>query len=268
MVMDNPAAGFAQQFEQVTQLRFRDRSLLQQALTHSSYVNELSPAAPVADNERLEFIGDAILSFVVSDILYRRFPDLQEGGLTKLRAALVRREALARFAARLSLGDGVLVGRGEAESGGRERLSLLSDTFEAIVGAVYLDQGLEATRAFLDPLLEEELLRALDDRSLTRDPKSRLQEWSQAELGVTPRYRIVASQGPDHRKMFVAEVSLAGRSMGVGRGPSKQDSSQAAAAMALYRLDLNAPEYAADEEAEAAHPLPPVDWDHLNQRRS
>lgn len=268
MVMDNTATVFAVQFEEATQLRFRNRSLLVQALTHRSYVNELSLTAPMADNERLEFIGDAILSFVVSDVLYRRFPELQEGGLTKLRSVLVRREALARFATRLSLGDGVLVGRGEAESGGRQRLSLLCDTFEAIVGAIYLDQGLDAARAFLDPLLQEELQRAQDDRSLTRDPKSRLQEWSQAELGFTPRYRIVASQGPDHRKMFVAQVSLGGKPVGVGRGLSKQDSSQAAAAMALYRLSLNAPEYVVDEEAEAAHPLLPVAPEYLAKRGS
>lgn len=257
IVMDLTAA-VAEQIEQATQLRFNDRTLLQQALTHRSYVNELVAEPALADNERLEFIGDAILGFVVSDKLYRRFPGYPEGELTKLRSALVRCAALARCAKRLSLGDSVLVGRGEAESGGRQRSSLLCDTFEAIVGAIYLDQGLDAARAFLEPLIEEELQRVHEDWSLTRDSKSQLQEWSQGELGVTPRYRIVSSQGPDHRKLFVTEVSVAGRPIGVGRGLSKQDSSQAAAAMALHRLDLSVPDYAADMELESAHPLPPI----------
>ncbi|NJN81979.1 MAG: hypothetical protein HC802_06620, partial [Caldilineaceae bacterium] len=187
------------------------------------------------------------------------FPDYQEGELTKLRAALVRGAALARYARRLQFGQRMRLGKGEEESGGRKRTSLLSDVFEAVVGAIYLDQGMEVTRHFVLGLVEQELTLILSDESLTRNAKSRLQEWSQGHLNAAPRYKTLQADGPDHAKVFVSQVSLFQQPIGVGRGRSKQESSQAAAAMALHRLNLSAPEYEEDVELLMTHPLPELD---------
>ncbi|HUW08949.1 MAG TPA: ribonuclease III [Anaerolineae bacterium] len=215
-------------------LAFRDKSLLIRALTHRSYLNE-HPESLVDDNERLEFLGDAVLDFMVGEFVFDRFPDLAEGDLTNLRAALVRREALARFALQLELGSYLRMGRGEAESGGQERPATLCAAFEALVGALYLDQGLDRVRDFLLPLIEPELQLAQHE-ALAKDAKSRLQEWSQKELHATPKYRTVAEVGPDHAKEFTVEVSVGNQPYGSGVGPSKQIAAQAAAAAALARL--------------------------------
>lgn len=221
-------------FESATRLVFKDKSLLSRALTHRSLLNEY-PEFPIADNERLEFLGDAVLDFLVGEFVYDRFPELQEGDLTNLRAALVRREALAHFALQINLGNFLRMGRGEAESGGRERSATLCAAFEALVGALYLDQGLEQVKAFLLPFVEPELAR-VQQQALEKDPKSRLQEWSQAEIHATPHYRTVAERGPDHAKEFTLEVTVGGVPYGRGVGPSKQAAAQAAAAAAIQRL--------------------------------
>jgi len=212
-------------------LTFRDKSLLIHALTHRSYLNE-HPESPIEDNERLEFLGDAVLGFMVGEFVFNQFPHLREGDLTNLRAALVRREALAGFALTLELGRFLRMGRGEAESGGRERPATLCAAFEALVGALYLDQGLDTVRDFLLPLIEPELRQAQHE-ALAKDAKSRLQEWSQKELHTTPKYRTVAEVGPDHAKEFTVEVSIGKEARGSGVGPSKQVAAQAAAAAAL-----------------------------------
>jgi ribonuclease-3 len=216
-------------------LVFQDKTLLQKALTHRSYLNE-NPDYPFEDNERLEFLGDAVLDFVVGEHLYHRFPDQDEGTLTSLRAALVCTRALAEFAEQIGLGKHLLLGRGEDESGGRARPAVLCGAFEAMIGALYLDQSSAAVRAFIVPLFEPALERVLRD-DLTKDPKSVLQELSQAHLGHTPRYLTVDTRGPDHDKMFTVAVTINGVTYGKGKGRSKQEAAQNAAAEAMDQLD-------------------------------
>lgn len=235
----------ASEFERANGLSFRDKALLQRAFVHRSYVNENGSAQGYEDNERLEFLGDTVLSFVVSEELYLRYPEYQEGQLTSIRSALVRRESLARLATALGMGDYLLLGHGEEESGGRKRTAILCDVFEAVVGAIYLDQGREAVRDFVLPLMLRELER-IHHKALEKDPKSRLQEYVQSNMGVTPRYRMVESSGPDHNKTFVMRVMVGDQIYGVGAGQSKQDATQQAAAMALHRSGQYAPEYEQD----------------------
>ncbi len=223
-----------ERFESRTGLHFSDKTLLQRALTHRSFLNE-SPDFPLADNERLEFLGDAVLDFLVAEFLYHKFPEQREGPLTNMRAALVRRDTLARFARRISLGQFLLMGRGEVESGGRDRPGTLCAAFEALVGALYLDQGLEAVKDFLRPFIEPELDRVLQE-ALNKDAKSRLQEWSQAHFQATPYYRTVDERGPDHAKEFTVQALINGVVYGEGEGRSKQLAAQAAAQAALDTL--------------------------------
>lgn len=222
-------------------LEFNDFTLLKQALTHRSYINEHGVSSDTGDNERLEFLGDAVLDFLVGDMLYQRYTDLPEGDLTRLRAALVRTESLASLSRQIGLGKALRMGRGEEHTGGRERITNLCAVFEALVGALYLDQGLPAVKNFvtphLDTLLEQILIEASD-----RDARSSLQEWSQAELNLTPMYRTVSSSGPDHQKEFLVEVLIGGVVAGQGIGRSKQAGAQAAARSALENIkDKNPP---------------------------
>lgn len=222
------------ELEQRLGFEFRDKSLLQRALIHRSYLNE-HPECPLEDNERLEFLGDAVLDFVTGAYLYHRFPELREGPLTNLRSMLVRRTTLARFARQLGLGRCMLMGHGEAESGGRHRPANMCAAFEALVGALYLDQGLDSVRRLLEPLILPEISRALQE-SLEKDPKSHLQELAQARMHRTPRYATVAESGPDHAKVFTVEVSIGDQVYGQGQGPSKQQAAQAAARDALQQI--------------------------------
>ena len=221
--------------EEAIGIVFRDKSLLQRALTHSSFLNE-TPNVPWEDNERLEFLGDAVLDFIVAEHLYHRFPEMSEGDLTAVRSHLVRRRTLATFARQIHLGDYLLMGAGEVRSGGRERDAVLCAAFEAFIGALYLDQGLDAVRDFVLRFVDEILPQAVDE-ALHKDAKSRLQEWSQATLHITPRYVTVASEGPDHAKVFTVEVHIGHLVAGRGQGVSKQAAAQAAAEDALAHLD-------------------------------
>jgi len=214
---------------------FNTPALLQCALTHTSYANE-HPEEHIPDNERLEFLGDAVLDFVAAAWLFEQFPEFDEGRLTSTRAALVRVSTLAGFARQIGLPDQLRLGKGEIDTGGRERENILGDTFEAVIGALYLDQGIEAVHRLLVPLFEQATPAILQAR-LDRDAKSRLQEWSQGVLGITPRYQIVAAEGPDHARVFTAEVRLGDVVAGVGRGPSKQLAEQSAAQDALAQVD-------------------------------
>jgi len=227
--------------EQALQLVFADKTLLQRALTHRSYLNE-NPDYPYEDNERLEFLGDAVLDFIVGEYLFARFPEDDEGTLTSLRAALVCTRSLSQFAAQIGLGEHLLLGHGEDEGGGRERPAVLCGAFEALVGALYLDQGNETVRAFIMPIFEPALDHILQ-HNLDKDPKSVLQELSQAHLGHTPRYRTVGTRGPDHDKLFTVAVTINGVTYGKGEGRSKQTSAQSAAEEAIKQLEamLNAP---------------------------
>ena len=216
-------------------LHFSNADLLQQALTHRSYINEHGDDS-ASDNERLEFLGDAVLDFLVGDMLYQRFPDMPEGDLTRLRAALVRTESLAELARDLGLGQALRMGNGEESSGGRERLNNLCATFEAVVGALYLDQSLDSVRTFVTPLLDTLLEQILAD-SRDKDARSRLQEWSQATHNLTPAYRTVSATGPDHQKEFVVEVVIGEHGVAHGTGRSKQAAAQDAAREALRLLE-------------------------------
>jgi ribonuclease-3 len=227
--------------EEALHLSFEDKTLLQRALTHRSYLNE-NPDYPYEDNERLEFLGDAVLDFVVGEYLYHRFPDQDEGTLTSLRAALVCTRALAEFAEQIGLGPHLLLGRGEDEGGGRQRPAVLCGAFESLVGALYLDQGLESVSEFTMPIFEPALEHVLH-HNLDKDAKSVLQELSQAHLGHTPKYLTVDTYGPDHDKMFVVAAIINGITYGKGHGRSKQAAAQFAASEALEQLQamLNAP---------------------------
>jgi len=212
---------------------FKDPLLLRRALTHSSYVNE-HPHEP-EDNERLEFLGDAVLDYIAGAFLYHRYPEMREGKLTRLRAALVCTEQLATLAEIVGLPQLMRIGRGEEEAGGRQRPTLLCATFEAVIGAYSLDAGLEATRRFVEPLLANAAERILREATDV-DPKSMLQEWSQAEAGITPLYRLTHVNGPDHCREFTVEVLVGSEVQGTGVGRSKQAAERAAAEAALRRL--------------------------------
>lgn len=220
--------------EKILGLNFEDKTLLLRALTHRSYINE-NPDFILEDNERLEFLGDAVLDFFTAEYLYHRFPEMREGELTSLRAALVRTEALAHLARKINLGRCLYLGHGEEAGGGRRRLAVLCDAFEALVGALHLDQGLPAVKAFIEPLIDPEVERILT-KDLDKDPKSLLQELSQAELEITPRYRTVGESGPDHAKEFIVEAVIGGQTYGRGVGRSKHVAARAAAQDALNQL--------------------------------
>ncbi len=209
---------------------FRSPQLLLDALTHRSFLNEYGPG--ISSNERLEFLGDAVLAFVSADLVYTERPEDNEGILTQLRVALVRASTLAAFARQLALGSYLRLGRSEATLGGRDRESVIASAFEAVVGAIYLDGGIEAARAFLDPFLREALARTAAQQRI-KDDKSLLQELAQGRLGVTPRYRLVSAEGPAHARTFVAEVLLGEHVAARGEGSSKQQAEQAAAHNAL-----------------------------------
>ena len=224
----------ATEFAEVLGLGIRDLDLLGQALVHSSYLHEHRDAAP-GHNERLEFLGDAVVNLAVSESLYARHPSDDEGMLSARRAAIVSTTGLARLAGRIGLADYLLLGEGESARGGRRRPSLLASSFEALVGAIYLDLGYSATRDWLVTLAAPELSLDLPAVSL-KSPKSRLQEYTQRRTGSRPSYRVIEAIGPDHEKQFRIEVSVEGAVLGVGEGPSRRIAETAAAAQALEAL--------------------------------
>lgn len=215
-------------------LSFSNVSLLTRALTHRSYLNEHADVQQ--DNERLEFLGDAVLDFIVGAWVFHRFPEMPEGDLTKMRSAIVRNDQLAAFSRGLGLGGAMRLGRGEYFSGGSRRDGLLASVFEALIGALYLDAGLGAVENFVLPLLEAARPTILTEVS---DPKSRLQEWAQAQKLGAPRYHTVTSSGPDHAKEFEVDVEIGSEMRGRGRGASKNAAQQSAAQDALKNLAMS-----------------------------
>lgn len=211
-------------------IALRDPEAIRQAFVHSSYFNENQQHVP-GHNERLEFLGDAVIGLVVSRLLYDRYPDEDEGLLTARRAALVNRDALAGMALRIGLDRYLLLGRGEAEAGGASRPSLLAGLFEAVAGAVYLAEGLPATRRWLLHLFTEQLDGS--ERAALKSAKSRLQEWSQRVHRVKPRYELLATIGPPHEQTFTVAVLVSGRQVALGTGSSRQRAEEAAAELAL-----------------------------------
>jgi ribonuclease-3 len=215
-------------------LEVGDLDLLEQALVHSSWFHE-HPDAVRGHNERLEFLGDAVVNLSISEALYTRHPDDDEGALSARRAAIVSTTGLARLAGRIDLGQALLLGEGESQRSGRRRPSLLASSFEALTGALYLDLGFEAVRDWLIDLADPELSLEAPIGSL-KSPKSRLQEYTQRTTGARPDYRILDASGPDHEKSFRIEVWVDGEALGTGEGPSRRVAETAAAAQAMERL--------------------------------
>jgi ribonuclease-3 len=215
--------------------RFRDRGLLEHALTHTSRAHE-DVSGGVVDNESLEFLGDAVLGFIVADLLFREFPEFDEGGKSKIKASLVSTTTLARQAEGLNLGGHLLLGRGEEKTGGRRKQALLADGYEALIAAIYLDGGIEPARAFIAREFGGLLAAARRHGAGGQDFKSSLQELLQARELPLPEYRLVSTAGPDHQKQFQVEVIVKGEALAQAVGPSKKDAEQEAAREALDKL--------------------------------
>jgi ribonuclease-3 len=220
--------------QRALEVAFNNKALLQQAFVHSSYLNE-NPDFTLPSNERLEFLGDAILDFIVAERLYREFPKLPEGDLTTIRASLVCRETLAEIASSLKLGDWLLLGQGEETSGGRTRQSNLANAMEALIGAMYLDQGLTKTRKFILRQLEPFLKKAKHEQ-ISLNYKALLQELTQSKEHLTPTYHLVAASGPDHDKQFIVEVLVKSKVLGRGAGKNKKTAEMQAARSAWEKL--------------------------------
>ncbi len=215
--------------------RFTDRGLLEHALTHKSRAAE-DATGGVADNESLEFLGDAVLGLVVAEALFRRFPDYSEGQKSKIKASVVSTLSLARQAEQIGLGDHLLLGRGEEKTGGRFKQALLADGYEALIAAIYLDGGLAAAAGFLERELGDAMEAGAQEDVVGRDYKSALQERLQALGRPLPEYRLAATAGPDHRKLFMIEVVVAGEMLGSAMGRAKKEAEQEAARIALEKL--------------------------------
>src|SRR5947207_7739158 len=233
-----PMVPLSQEFEALQTAigyRFRDRGLLEHAMTHTSRANE-DISGGVIDNESLEFLGDAVLGFVIADLLFHEFPEHDEGQKSKTKAALVSTATLARQAERLNLGEHLLLGRGEEKTGGRRKQALLADGYEALLAAIYLDGGIEQVRSFIArefaPLVAE--VRSRGD--VGQDHKSALQEYLQSHDQPLPEYRLAGTVGPDHNKQFQVEVVVRGEALASAAGPSKKDAEQEAARLALEKL--------------------------------
>lgn len=219
--------------QQTIGITFTDKDLLQAAFIHRSYLNEARQISE--SNERLEFLGDAILSFLTSHFLYTTYPDYPEGTLTNIRSSLVKTKSLAGAAHKLRLGDLLFLSRGEEDSGGRTNQSLLADTFEALLGAIFLDQGIDEARTFLQRHLFTELDDIVRNKAYI-DYKSLLQEIIQSQTRISPTYHVTRSEGPDHAKTFWVEAKAGERLLGSGMGKSKQEAEQHAAANALEKM--------------------------------
>jgi len=228
------SAGFVALREKLPQ-NFNNDFLLTRALTHRSYLNENKHM--LEDNERLEFLGDSILNFIVAEWLYQNFPEKQEGFLTKVRAALVHTHQLSSFARKIDLGPALLVGKGEDSAGGRERDAILCDTFEALIAAIYLDTAIETVKEFIIPMFEaesEEILKSHGEE----DVKSSLQEWAQAQGYPSPNYILVNERGPDHAKIFEVVAMINDREVASGLGKTKQQAEKHAALNSIKKLGI------------------------------
>jgi ribonuclease-3 len=222
------------EFQNIIGVNFQNMSLLEQALVHSSYINE-NPEYTLGHNEKLEFLGDAVLGFYVAEKLYKDYPDTNEGQMTKFRAALVSRDALARVTKSIRLGDFLYLGRGEESSGGRHKKANLAGALEAVIAAVYLDRGENETRDFILRILDKEMKR-IDRKDIIIDYKSRLQETIQSKYQTAPGYRLVSEKGPDHDKTFTVEVIVNETVLGRGTGKSQKEAETEAARFALENL--------------------------------
>lgn len=234
-----------QSFQEIIHYSFRNIKFLDEALTHKSFVHEklkektglgADAHRQAGHNQRLEFFGDALLGMVVSEYLYRRFPQHLEGKLSKMKSLMVNRAILVRKAREVRLGEYLLLGKGEESTGGRGRISLLADGFEALIGSIYLDGGLSSCRRFILERLGPELEGLESEEAGEKDYKSALQEYAQAELGEMPLYRVVSTRGPSHERTFEITVSLKGKTCGKGKSGTKKSAEQQAARGALEKL--------------------------------
>jgi len=226
--------GFIEILQERFGISFSDQAILENAFTHSSYVNE-HKYLELADNERLEFLGDAVLEYIISEYLYKRYPNYSEGKLSKLRSAIVREESLSVFAKECEFDKYILLGKGEENSGGRNRPSLLCDLFESFLGALTLDQGLEATRKFIKQVMIPKINQGAFDAEV--DFKTRLQEVLQQGGDIKIEYQLKGESGPAHERIFTMEVFAEGKKIGTGDGTSKKNAEQQAAANALKRIE-------------------------------
>jgi ribonuclease-3 len=235
--LKKPAQGSETALELAGRLKLtvRNLSLLTRALTHRSFINE--HPEEIEDNERLEFLGDAVLDFVVGEWLYNRFPEMPEGGLTQMRSALVQTPQLAEFARKMKIGNALRLGIGESKAGGRLRNSVLCDAFEALIGAIYLDSGISSVESFINAQLESAAQEILINHK-NEDPKSILQEWAQSFGYSPPKYQLIDSVGPDHSKIFHIQVVVNKEDLGSGKGTSKQEAEKNAARTALKKIGI------------------------------
>ncbi|MCP6720444.1 MAG: ribonuclease III [Patescibacteria group bacterium] len=231
-------ASDSSKLEQKLGIQFKDKNLLKEALTHRSYLNEY-PGASVSHNERLEYLGDAVLELITTEHLFRTYPDYQEGRLTSLRAALVNYQMLSRVAREIDLENYLLLSRGESKDVGRARDAILANALEALIGAFYIDQGYESTRALIKEIVLKHLGEVIE-QELYRDPKSTLQEVVQQKLKITPTYKVLKEQGPDHKREFLVGVFFGDELKAQGPGASKQEAELEAAKAALAALKNHA----------------------------
>lgn len=222
--------------EKKIEITFKNKELLDKAFVHKSYINEYKGEVKKEDNERIEFLGDAVLELVVTEYLYKAYPHKSEGELTNWRAALVKGEHLAEVAKDLKLGNYLYLSRGEEKSGGRNKGYLLANTLEALIGALYLDKGYRVTHDFISSFILKRLEQILEE-GLHIDAKSHLQELSQEKTGFTPEYKLISESGPDHAKKFIMAVYIGDEKAGKGKGSSKQKAQEDAARDALVDID-------------------------------
>ena len=221
------------EFEKIIGIEFRDKNLLQQSLTHRSYINE-NRSSKNGHNERLEFLGDAVLELVITDYLFKKYPSKNEGDLTSIRSALVNAQTCADVAQKIDINDYLLLSRGEAKDVGRARQYILANALEAVIGAVYLDQGYKGAEEFILRFITP-ITQKIIDEELWIDAKSKFQEKTQDEVGITPTYKTLKEAGPDHDKKFTVGVFIGNEKIAEGEGDSKQDAEQSAARSALKK---------------------------------
>ncbi len=219
--------------QKIIRIKFKDKSLLNRAMIHRSYVNEARVG--LKDNERLEYLGDSVLAVVINEYLFKRYEDYLEGDLAKIKSAVVSEVTLAKIASEIDLGSFILMGKGEERSGGRIRSSILANTLEAIIGAIYLDAGLKASKRFILTLFKKDIER-IDKLSYLRDPKTTLQEFVQGKYKQRPVYDVIKESGPDHKKEFTVQLTVNGKDISTGIGSSKRKAEMEAAKKVLQEI--------------------------------
>lgn len=222
--------------EQELKIHFKDKKLLENVFIHRSYLNE-HRQFPLPSNEKLEFLGDSVLSLITSVYLYKHFPDLEEGDYTDIKAAIVRTESLGEVGAKLNLGDLLYLSKGEEQGAGRENINLLADCFEALVGAIFIDHGFNYAYDFVLKFLFEKKLENIVKEKLYLSPKSRLQEYAQSKYKMLPIYNLIEESGPEHKKVFRVSVAIQDKTIATGQGTSKKMAEENAAKKALEKLE-------------------------------